>query len=65
MAGIFIAVTIQSTIAITQIFNPENVPAWLSYPRLYSRPYGVFQQVNVLATFVATGMALVLMQFIF
>lgn len=65
MAGILIAVTIQSTIAITQIFNPENVPAWLSYPRLYSRPYGVFQQVNVLATFVATGMALVLMQFIF
>ncbi len=65
IAGILIAVTIQSTIAITQIFSPENVPAWLNYPRLYSRPYGVFQQVNVLATFVSIGIALVLMLFIF
>ncbi len=65
IAGILIAVLLQTAIAITQIFDPDNVPAWLRYPRLFSRPYGVFQQVNVLATFVATGLALVLMLLIF
>lgn len=64
IAGILLAVLIQSAIAIMQIFDPDNIPAWLRYPRLLSRPYGVFQQVNVLATFVATGMAIVLMLFI-
>lgn len=37
---------------------------WIPYPLIGGRPYGVFQQVNLLASFTATGLALALMLFL-
>lgn len=62
--GILTATTFQAIIALLQFTAPESVPAWLDYPNLDGRPYGVFQQVNVLASFIATGLALALMLFL-
>lgn len=55
------AVVLQALIALLQFTMPEVVPAWLAYPLSGGRPYGVFQQVNVLASFIATGLALAIM----
>lgn len=37
---------------------------WITWPVLSNRPYGVFQQVNLLATFLSCGMALALFLFL-
>lgn len=58
------AAVIQALIALLQFTAPEIVPAWFAYPMLNGRAYGVFQQVNVLASFMATGLALALMLFL-
>lgn len=55
------AIVLQALIALLQLTIPEAVPAWLAYPQVGGRPYGVFQQVNVLASFIATGLALTTM----
>ena len=49
------AALVQGALALWQVFvtSPVN---WMEYP-LGTRPYGIFQQVNVLASFVATGCA--------
>ncbi|ATM76054.1 polymerase [Serratia fonticola] len=62
--GILTTATLQAFIALLQFVAPESVPMWLDYPHLDGRPYGVFQQVNVLASFIATGLALALMLFL-
>lgn len=53
--GILLAITIQALLATLQLVG---LATWLNYPMVNGRPYGVFQQVNVLASFVATGLAL-------
>ncbi|MFC3946965.1 PglL family O-oligosaccharyltransferase [Serratia entomophila] len=58
---IVLAVTIQALMALLQMFNLGH---WLPYPVVGGRPYGVFQQVNLLASFAATVLALVLMLFL-
>lgn len=54
------AVFFQAVLALVQIFLPEF--AWV--PISGGRPYGIFQQPNVLASFMATGLALALMLFL-
>ncbi len=44
-----------------QLTLPGTLPAWFDYPMKNGRPYGVFLQVNVLASFIACGLALALM----
>ncbi|CAI2526250.1 PglL family O-oligosaccharyltransferase [Serratia ficaria] len=58
---IVLAVTIQASMALLQLFNLGH---WLPYPVFGGRPYGVFQQVNLLASFIATALALVLMLYL-
>lgn len=55
------ATVVQALIALLQFTLPEAVPAWFAYPQSGGRPFGVFQQVNVLASFIATGLALSIM----
>lgn len=62
--GILAAATFQALLALLQFTVPSAIPAWLAYPMLNGRPYGVFQQVNVLASFMTTGLALALMLFL-
>lgn len=58
---ILAATVVQALIALLQFTRPEAVPAWFAYPQSGGRPFGVFQQVNVLASFTATGLALAIM----
>ncbi|MBU9828519.1 O-antigen ligase C-terminal domain-containing protein [Rahnella sp. FC061912-K] len=58
------AVTLQALIALLQFTLPDIIPEIIRYPMLSGRPSGVFQQVNVLASFIATGLALALMLFL-
>lgn len=62
--AILAATVLQAVIALLQFTVPACVPAWLAYPISGSRASGVFQQVNVLASFMATGLALALMLFL-
>lgn len=62
--GVLAAVTFQASVSLLQFFASDFVPRWLSYPIVHNRPYGVFQQVNVLASFIATGLALALLLFL-
>ncbi|MNG99864.1 O-Antigen ligase [compost metagenome] len=55
--GLVCAVAIQALLAFLQLFAPEF--AWV--PPNGSRVYGIFQQPNVLASFIATGLALALL----
>lgn len=55
------ATVVQALIALLQFTMQEAVPAWFDYPQSGGRPFGVFQQVNVLASFIATGLALAIM----
>jgi len=50
----------QAVLALVQLFFPEF--AWV--PVKGNRPYGIFQQPNILASFTATGLALALMLFL-
>ncbi len=62
--AILIATLFQALIALIQFTFPQIAPSWFSYPLPNFRPVGVFQQVNVLASFLATGLALALMLFL-
>ncbi|CAI1538860.1 O-antigen ligase family protein [Serratia fonticola] len=59
--AILLAAVFQGVIALLQLTLPGTVPAWFDYPMKNGRPYGVFLQVNVLASFIACGLALALM----
>lgn len=57
LCGILIAATIESILAMLQVFNLLPVIG-LPYPPLNGdRPYGVFQQVNVFSSFTCVGIA--------
>ncbi|UAN45370.1 O-antigen ligase C-terminal domain-containing protein [Serratia sp. JSRIV001] len=62
--GVLVPVTGQAIISMMQFLAADYVPEWFSYPIVQNRPYGVFQQVNVLASFIATGLALTLLLFL-
>lgn len=62
--AILVTVTFQALIALVQLTLPGAVPNWFAYPMSGGLPNGVFQQVNVLASFIATGLALALMLFL-
>lgn len=53
-------VVAQATIALLQLF----APGWSPVPLYGRRVYGAFYQPNVLASFIATGLALALMLFL-
>lgn len=57
---VLFAVLVQAVLVLLQLFIPEG--AWV--PMKGSRVYGIFQQPNVLASFMATGLALALMLFL-
>ncbi|MBU5412421.1 PglL family O-oligosaccharyltransferase [Serratia ureilytica] len=57
---LLVAVFGQTALALTQLFAPE----WAWVPMKGHRVYGIFQQPNVLASFMATGLALALMLFL-
>lgn len=59
--AILLAVVVQALMALLQLFD---LGGWIPYPLIGGRPYGVFQQVNLLASFTATGLALALMLFL-
>ncbi|WP_434461840.1 Wzy polymerase domain-containing protein [Serratia plymuthica] len=58
---ILLAVVVQTFMALLQLFGEWSC---IPYPFIGGRPYGVFQQVNLLASFTATGLALALMLFL-
>ncbi|HHQ4306977.1 TPA: Wzy polymerase domain-containing protein [Serratia fonticola] len=62
--AILAATVFQALIALLQFTLPEMVPAWFAYPKQNGRVFGVFQQSNVLASFITTGLALALMLFL-
>lgn len=62
--AILTAATFQALIALLQFTVPEIIPEIISYPMLKGKSSGVFQQVNILASFIATGLALALMLFL-
>lgn len=51
------SIAIESLLGLVQFYllTPGN---WLGYDTQANRPYGIFQQPNVMASFVATGLAL-------
>ncbi len=51
------AVAIEALLGLVQYYllTPSN---WLGYDTRANRPYGIFQQPNVMATFMATGLSL-------
>lgn len=55
---IFGAALMQCAIAMVQTFSPVLGARWYEYSWLqnHGRPYGIFQQVNLLASFLATGL---------
>ncbi|VEA61132.1 Lipid A core - O-antigen ligase and related enzymes [Serratia plymuthica] len=57
---LLLAVSGQAVLALVQLFAPE----WAWVPMKGERVYGIFQQPNVLASFMATGLALALMLFL-
>lgn len=65
MLAIILASFIQAVIASLQFIAPQWVPDWVNYPLPANRPTGVFQQPNVLASFIATGLTLALREFLF
>lgn len=52
-----VAIAIEMTLGLVQYYllTPGN---WLGYDTKANRPYGIFQQPNVMASFMATGLAL-------
>ncbi|WP_233527847.1 Wzy polymerase domain-containing protein [Serratia sp. PAMC26656] len=58
--GLLFAISVQALLALLQLFAPEL--SWVAFRA--SRVYGIFQQPNVLASFIATGLALALMLFL-
>ncbi len=54
------AVALQAALTLCQLFWPGLAQAWMEYVP-GGRPYGIFQQPNVLGSFIAMGVALTLM----
>ncbi|MGL6350768.1 MAG: pilin glycosylation ligase domain-containing protein, partial [Aeromonas sp.] len=54
---ILIAIAMEALLGLVQFYllTPGN---WIGYDTKANRPYGIFQQPNVMATFMATGLAL-------
>lgn len=54
---ILVAIAIEALLGLVQFYllTPGN---WIGYDTKVNRPYGIFQQPNVMASFMATGMAL-------
>ncbi|MFQ2079309.1 Wzy polymerase domain-containing protein [Aeromonas veronii] len=54
---ILIAIAMEAALGLVQFYllTPGN---WIGYDTKANRPYGIFQQPNVMATFMATGVAL-------
>ncbi|WP_421178995.1 Wzy polymerase domain-containing protein [Aeromonas enteropelogenes] len=54
---ILVAIAIEALFGLVQFYllTPGN---WIGYDTHVNRPYGIFQQPNVMASFMATGMAL-------
>ncbi len=52
-----VAIAIEMTLGLVQYYllTPGN---WLGYDTKANRPYGIFQQPNVMASFMATGLSL-------
>ncbi|CAI1906979.1 O-antigen ligase RfaL [Serratia fonticola] len=59
---ILLAVVFQALIVLLQLFAPQIAQYWI--PSDSSRAFGIFQQPNVLASFIATGLALALAAFL-
>lgn len=51
------AIAIEALLGLVQFYllTPGN---WIGYDTLVNRPYGIFQQPNVMASFMATGLSL-------
>lgn len=56
------AAVVQALIVLLQLFAPAIAQSWI--PSGSSRAFGIFQQPNVLASFIATGLALALAAFV-
>ncbi|UDN21645.1 PglL family O-oligosaccharyltransferase [Aeromonas veronii] len=54
---VLIAIAMEALLGLIQFYllTPGN---WIGYDTKTNRPYGIFQQPNVMATFMATGLAL-------
>lgn len=54
---ILVAIAMEAVLGLVQFYllTPGN---WIGYDTKVNRPYGIFQQPNVMATFMATGLAL-------
>lgn len=54
---VLIAIAMEAALGLVQFYllTPGN---WIGYDTNANRPYGIFQQPNVMATFMATGIAL-------
>lgn len=57
---VLLTVSVQAVLALVQVFTPSQ--AWV--PVTGHRAYGIFQQTNVLASFMATGLALAMMMYL-
>lgn len=59
---IVLAVVMQTLLALGQTFLPNAIPDMFNYPQdPHGRPTGVFQQVNLLASFTTTGLGIALL----
>ncbi|RYM61152.1 polymerase [Serratia proteamaculans] len=56
------AAVLQALIVLLQLFAPAIAQSWI--PSGSSRAFGIFQQPNVLASFIATGLALALAAYV-
>jgi O-antigen polymerase len=56
------AVVVQALIVLSQLFAPQIAQIWV--PGNGGRAFGIFQQPNVVARFIATGFALALASFV-
>lgn len=60
LSTVWIASVLQCFIAVIQLFHLKAA-AWWEFSLAQLRPYGIFQQVNVLASFIACGIAATLL----
>lgn len=60
LAAVLIAVVLECLLSLLQFLHLPIASGWEFSPLPSARPYGIFQQVNVLASFVATGVAIAL-----
>lgn len=57
LLAIFLLAVVQAMVGLVQTFLPDAALHWYEYNwlRNHGRPYGIFQQVNLLGSFLATG----------